>query len=122
MPRKNPKSQVELIEDALVEYTDNRDFILSRVEPTEESRKTFAIYITIDDKIAEEKNMVGKIRGFDNRPIPNLILCERYLENIKDRVLQSLRRFGYVEYKSRVNVMSLSIWVIYAKGSKKYKL
>ena len=62
MSRKNPRTHVELIEDALVEYTDNRDFKLSRVEPTEESRKTFAIYITIDDKIAEERNMISKIR------------------------------------------------------------
>lgn len=122
MPRKHPKSHVELIEDALVEYTDNKDFLISRVEPTEESRKTFAIYLTIDDKIAEEKNLVGRIRGYDNRPIPNLILCERYLEKMKDRVLTSLRRFGYIEYKSRLSTMSLSIWVIYAKGSQKYKL
>ena len=122
MPRKHPKTHVELIEDALVEYTDNKDFLISRVEPTEESRKTFAIYLTIDDKIAEEKNLLGRIRGYDNRPIPNLILCERYLEKMKDRVLASLRRFGYVEYKSRVSTMSLSIWVIYAKGSQKYKL
>jgi len=122
MSRKNPRTHVELIEDALVEYTDNRDFKLSRVEPTEESRKTFAIYITIDDKIAEERNMVSKIRGFDNRPIPSLILCERYMEKMKNDVLKSLRRFGYVEYKSKVTFMSLSIFVIYAKDSQKYKL
>lgn len=76
MPKKHPRTHVELIEDALVEYTDNRDFLLSRVEATEESRKTFAIYITINDKIAEEKNLIGKIRGYDDRPIPSLHLCE----------------------------------------------
>lgn len=122
MPRKQPKTHVELIEDALVEYTDNKDFKLSRVEPTEESRKTFAIYITLDDKIVEDKGLYGRVRGFDDRMIPNLILCERYLEDIKNKVLKSLRRFGYVEYKSKVSIMSLSLWVVYAKGSQKYKL
>lgn len=66
--------------------------------------------------------MVGKIRGFDERPIPNLVLCERYMEKMKDEVIKSLRRFGYIEYKSKVSFMSLSLWVIYAKGSKKYSL
>lgn len=122
MSRKQPKTHVELIEDALVEYTDNKDFKLSRVEPTEESRKTFAIYITLDDKIVEDKGLYGRVRGFDDRMIPNLILCERYLEDIKNKVLKSLRRFGYVEYKSKVSIMSLSLWVVYAKGSQKYKL
>lgn len=122
MPRKHPKTHVELIEDALVQYTDNKDFLISRVEPTEESRKTFAIYLTIDDKIAEDKELCGRVRGFDGRLIPSLFLCERYLEDIKNKVLKSLRRFGYVEYKSKVSNMSLSIWVIYAKDSKKYKL
>lgn len=63
MPRKSPRTHVELIEDALVEYTDNKDFILNRVEPTEESRKTFAIYIIINDKIAEEKIWLVKLEA-----------------------------------------------------------
>lgn len=112
-------NHVNMIEDILCEYTDDRLFIINRISPDNISDRTFNINIGLTEEIAEPKGLGRYSRT--NYPWDdelrfkfNTIKCEIYLEDCRKKVLDRLKRFGYKEYGSIIDHTNLRISVTFS--------